>query len=107
MIVADGATFAFADPELSRSDDPDLPYFATGDSRLMEIVSTAARAFDTKTLQLATRGELRSQLEEDYGEMITASMFVRPPPTFETIAARLAELEGRINDHLKTTPVRL
>lgn len=61
----------------------------------------------TGHLRLATSGELRSQLEEDYGEMIAASMFVQPPPTFETIAARLAELEAWINAHLETAPVTI
>ena len=59
----------------------------------------------TGHLRLATSGELRSQLEEDYGEMIAASMFVQAPPTFETIAARLADLEGRLNAHLEASPV--
>lgn len=61
----------------------------------------------TGHLRLTTRGELRSRLEEDYGEMITANMFVQQPPTFEAIAGRLAELEGRIHAHLEGAPVTI
>jgi len=61
----------------------------------------------TGQLRLTTSGELRSRLEEDYGEMITASMFVEPPPTFESIAARLAELEAQFNAYLAKTPVTI
>jgi hypothetical protein len=39
--------------------------------------------------------------------MIAASMIVQPPPTFESIAARLAELEVLINAHLAQAPVTI
>lgn len=61
----------------------------------------------TGHLRLATTGELRSQLNEDYGEMIAASMFVQAPPTFDIIAVRLAELEALINAHLAQAPVTI
>lgn len=56
-------------------------------------------------LRLTMNDDLRSQLTRDYGAMIASNMFVRSPPPFERIAARLAELEARINAHFEHHPV--
>jgi len=61
----------------------------------------------TGHLRLTTTGELRTHLEHDYGQMIAAGMFVQPPPTFETVAKRLEELEAMINAHLAQARVTM
>ena len=48
-------------------------------------------------MQLVPEGELRKQLEADFGQMVVAGMFYEEPPKFEQILSRLSEMQLAIN----------
>ena len=48
-------------------------------------------------LQLVPDGELRKQLEADFGQMVGAGMFYAAPPKFDEILHRLSEMQATIN----------
>jgi hypothetical protein len=51
----------------------------------------------TGKLRLVPGEALKKQLEIDYRQMIDAGMFYSPPPKFDEVLARLAEMQSTIN----------